>query len=401
MPDIWPPLPIVLSHSFEKSGRSGHDNIIAALEHNNRIRKLILLRISSSQLEKVLATIQQPFPALKNLELGFEDEAALPVVDPDLFLGGSALGLQKLRLECIPFPRLPKLLLSATHLVKLHLMRLPHSGYISPDEMVTCLSVLTRLDSLVINFKSPQSCPDRRSRFPPPPTRTLLSVLTHLWFVGVSEYLEDFLARIDAPLLKSLWIKFFHQLIFDTPQFTQFVYRTPKFKAHDIIANVNFSDSHFAITTQAVGAILDLGISCSQSDWQLSSLAQVCSSSSLQSLIPAVKYLHFEDRYLPRHWQDDIEGDQWLEVLHPFIAVTDLYISQEFLPRIMPALRELTGERVAEVLPALPTLFLDDPHPPGPVQEAIEQFVAARQLTGHPIAISQWEREWEIDSEED
>ena len=31
--------------------------------------------------------------------------------------------------------------------------------------------------------------------------------------------------------------------------------------------------------------------------------------------------------------------------------------------------------------------------PSGPVQEAIEQFVAARQLAGHSLAISRWERE--------
>ena len=92
------------------------------------------------------------------------------------------------------------------------------------------------------------------------------------------------------------------------------------------------------------------------------------------------------------HWQDDIENSQWLELLHPFTAVKDLYISQEFTPRIAPALQELVGERVTEVLPALQTLFLEEPLPSGPVQETIGQFVAARQLAGHPIAVSRWER---------
>ncbi|KAN0109365.1 hypothetical protein V8E52_009337 [Russula decolorans] len=36
----------------------------------------------------------------------------------------------------IPFPGLPKLLLSATHLVQLWLANIPHSGYISPEAMV-------------------------------------------------------------------------------------------------------------------------------------------------------------------------------------------------------------------------------------------------------------------------
>ena len=45
---------------------------------------------------------------------------------------------------------------------------------------------------------------------------------------------------------------------------------------------------------------------------------------------------------------------------------------------------------MTEVLPALETLFLDDRFPAGPKQEAFGQFVAARRLAGHPIAVSQW-----------
>ena len=386
MLDVWPPLPIVIVHN---GGKLSDDNIIAALEHNNRIYRVDFWNFSNSLSEKVLAAMQQPFPALTSMQLGFEDETT--PVDPDLFLGGSAPGLQSLYLHCIPFPRLPKLLLSATHLVKLGLTGLPHSGYISPDAMATCLSVLTRLESLTIEFESPRSRPDRRNRRPPPRTRTLLSVLKFLWFTGVSEYFEDLLARIDAPLLKQLWIKFFHQLIFDTPRFTQLIC-PPKFRAHGE-THVDFSDSRVSVTTETFGVFLNLEISCSQSDWQLSSLAQVSSSSFLRDLIPMVEYLYFEDVFVLQRWQDDIEDSQWLELLHPFITVKDLYISEEFVPRIVPALRELTGDRVTEVLPALQTLFLDDPHPSGLVQEAIEQFVAARQLAGHPIAVSHWERQ--------
>ena len=46
---------------------------------------------------------------------------------------------------------------------------------------------------------------------------------------GVSEYLEDILDRIDAPLLDRLSIMFFHQPIFDTPRLAQFISRVPKF----------------------------------------------------------------------------------------------------------------------------------------------------------------------------
>jgi hypothetical protein len=71
--------------------------------------------------------------------------------------------------------------------------------------------------------------------------------------------------------------------------------------------------------------------------------------------------------------------------------VKNLYISQDFTSLITPALQELDGERVTEVLPTLETIFLEGSLQSGPVQKAIEQFVAARQLAGHPIAVSRWE----------
>jgi hypothetical protein len=189
-----------------------------------------------------------------------------------------------------------------------------------------------------------------------------------LQFKGVAEYLEDLVAWIDAPLLDTLTINFFHQLIFDTPQLTRFIGRTPNFKAHDE-AHVKFSEWNVTVEfSRTFDGELKFGTSCKQSDWQLSSVAQTCSSSFPQALILAVEYLYIRSSYWKHRWQDDIESSQWLELFHPFIAVKDLYISKEFVPHIAPALKELVGERVTEVLPALQTLVLDEPLPSGPVQ---------------------------------
>ena len=390
---VWPRLPIVVwAHLEEITSRDRWrvENIVAALEHNDRICEI---DIPTPNLEDVLPALQQPFPALTRIWLGGQDVTA-PVI-PTSFLGGSAPSLRTLILTRIPFPGLPKLLSSATHLVSLTLWKIPHSGYISPEAMVACLSVLTRLKALEIRFLSPQSRPDRKSRRPPPPTRVLLPALTCLWFEGVSEYLEDLVARTDAPLLKNLWITFFHQLIFDTPQLTQFIRRTPKLagKTHDE-ARVFFSKSNASVvlSPQTLRGALELEISCKDSDWQLSSLAQVCNS--CLAVIPAVERLYIQGEYSPPIWQRDVENSQWLELLQSFTAVKGLYISWEFAPRIAPAMQELAGERVMEVLPALQTLFFEEPIPSesGLVRESIGQFVAARQLASQPIAVFRWER---------
>ena len=384
--DVWPLLPIVVWGYGNEMWDM--DNIIAVLEHNGRICQLDLINIQSSRFEKVLA---EPFPALTRLQLRPRDETA--PVDPASFLGGSAPHLRTLILDCVPFRGYPKLLLSATQLVRLDLWRIPYSGYITPEAMANCLSVLNKLERLRIGFGSPRCRPDRNSRRPPPLTRTRLPVLTELRLFGVSEYLEDLMARIEAPLLDELAINFFHQLIFNTPQVTQFIRRTPKFKALDE-ARVYFYDGNVWITlVQAFNKVLELGVLCNQSDWQLSSLAQVCSSSFPQAFIPAVEHLYILDGTSSRpHWQNDIEGSQWLELLRPFVAVTDLYISLEFAPRIVPALQELVGEREVEVLPVLRTLYLEEPLPSGPVQAIVGQFVTSRQLSNHPVVVSPWER---------
>ena len=226
--DVWPPLPIVIwEEGYEYYDV---DNIIAILEHNDRVCQLGLLDIPNSEMERVLGVMQQPFPALRilALQLWHSDKSA-PVV-PTSFLGGSAPQLRLLTLNSIPFPGLPNFLLSAPHLAYLNLTRIPHSGYISPEAMVACLSVLTRLETLIIDFESSESRPEQNQP-PPPQTRTLLPALTQLQFSGAGEYAEDLVARIDAPLLDKLKINFFQQLIFPAPQLTRFIRRIPKFKA--------------------------------------------------------------------------------------------------------------------------------------------------------------------------
>jgi hypothetical protein len=335
--------------------------------------------------------MEQPFPA------------GVPVV-PDSFLGGSAASLQHLWLNHVPFPGLPKLLLSATQLVTLDLLNIPRSGSIPPDAMATALSSLTSLECLIIEFESSRSYPERESRCPPSPTRILLPALTEFRFAGVGRYLEVLVAGIDAPLLTKLEITFFHRLISDTPHLTQFISRTPKFKVQDQ-ARVEFTNSDVSVTLpQTPDGNLYLNIQCSPSNLQLSSLVNACSSFFPRPLILAVERLYilkFGYGRLRLHWEDDIENGQWLEVLRPFTTVKGLYLSRRLAPHIVPDLLELVGERVTEVLPALQNLFLEEPLRLGPVQETIEQFVAARQLSGHPVAVSYWEREKLSDEEED
>src|SRR6266478_1906019 len=388
--DVWPALPIVISGDDNEEG--GVDNIIAALERNDRVCGVELLHVHIPQLEKVLAAMQKRFPALTYLDLVSKDKMG-PVV-PHSFLGGSAPPcLRSLSFDHLPFPSLPKLLLSATNLVNLSLCGIPPSGYISPEAMVTALSTLIRLKSLWLEFRSPPW----ESRDPPqaPPTRALLPALTHFEFKGFCEYLEDLVARIDTPLLNDLDVTFFYQFILDTPQLAQFIGHTPKFKSPNE-AYLKFSDSDVSVTLPRTSdGTLRLAISCSDPLWQLLSLTQVCNSPISRALIPTLEHLYILDAgFLRPCWQGDIDGEEnslWLDILRPFTAVKNLYLHREFVPYFAGTLQELDTESVTQVLPALQSILLEDPWLSGPIRETIKQFVAARRLSGDPITISLWD----------
>jgi hypothetical protein len=203
-------------------------------------------------------------------------------------------------------------------------------------------------------------------------------------------------------LLVKISITFFNQLVFDLLQFTKFLCRTEPFSVLDrahvafngLITKVDFSSQ----TETFNKAPLSLIIRCRGLEWQLSSLSQVCNSVTFA--LSTVKSLDFgpyisEPHFLPLI-QDDMDKTQWLELLHPFTNVKDLHLPRKVPTWIAPAMEEVTGERVTEVLPVLQNIFLDDElfGEPEPVPKAISEFVAARQLSGCPVAIHRRRRDW-------
>ena len=221
--NIWPQLPIAIEAFVEPdtdtdtdtdtSPLSGVTNIIAALKHRLRVNKIAIYGIPNSLL-KEFGAMKSPFPALTELRL--QSDEAYPLALPDSFLLGSAPRLRTLSLNGISFPALPKLFLSTSDLVELHLRHIPPSGYISPEALATSLSVLTRLKSLSLIHRSPPSWADRANPHPPLFTRVFLPSLTSFTFNGHSEYLERVVSQIEGPLLDYTCIIFSDQLAFDT-----------------------------------------------------------------------------------------------------------------------------------------------------------------------------------------
>ncbi len=67
--DIWPPLPFIIRGILDDKP-PGVDNVIAALEHNDRVLQIELTYLTSSEFRYVTDSVMlKPFPALTDLSL--------------------------------------------------------------------------------------------------------------------------------------------------------------------------------------------------------------------------------------------------------------------------------------------------------------------------------------------
>ncbi|KAI0302752.1 hypothetical protein BC826DRAFT_431726 [Russula brevipes] len=384
MLDIWPALPIEIHDDWTRGCPMGLDNIIAALEHPDRVCSIELYEFPNPAWEGLAAAMQVPFPELTYLRL-WSDVKSTPVL-PDSFLGGSALLLRKLKLRGISLSALPNLLLSASDLLSLSLYGVPHSGYISPEAMVACLSSLNRLRTLSLGFQSPRSRPDQPS--PPPQTRVILPALTDLFFGGMTDYLEDFLARIDTPVLNKFSMSFFPDPVFDVPHLKQFIGRAKGLKLSKV-ARVDFSTwfIRFCFTEPLS---LSLEIMYDKINSEVNAMSLVCNQ--LSPFLSLVERLDLIAGYWPSKPQgeDDTVSSRFLEIFQSFTAIRRIHVSEGLTPFIVLSLRPLVGERATEVLPNLRDLFMEGSEIPGTVQEAMQPFFAARQLSGQPVVVRHW-----------
>ena len=78
---------------------------------------------------------------------------------------------------------------------------------------------------------------------------------------------------------------------------------------------------------------------------------------------------------------------KWVEFLRIFTFVKDLELSGKLSYYILEALRELAGEGAIDALPALQNIFVHRFWVAGYFMKDVELFVAARQVSGRPVAV--------------
>jgi hypothetical protein len=392
--DIWPPfaISILCRHRVDEKNV---ENVIAAIESCDRIYHIFIDDINGAALEILAAAMQQPLPILQGFGLKSNDESVPVPVLSETFLGGYAPSLEFIGLYGIPFPTLPKLMLSGAQIVGLVLFDIPNSGYISPDVMATCLGELPNLNYLFIRFQSPIFHPFQTATSC---ARAVLSALTDFAFYGISEYFEALVAQIDTPLLNDLTVSFFVEPTFYIPQLRHFIGRAERLKPFNP-ARMECSDGAIGITC-GFPRRFELRIRCERPDWKLSSMTQI-----LGQQLPLLSHVEeleiFQSPHANIEWMDnpDMNPSLWLDLFHLFITLQSLYVSEKLVPTVAAALQELTGGRTMEVLPALHGLFLEGIQPCGHKEEGIKSFINSRELSGHPVTLQSWKRHLSADLE--
>jgi len=383
--NIWPSFLISITAFFRLFSVSAEDeeNIIAALGQRDRISEITLRGLTSTMLERFAAVMEEPLPALTFLELSTID--TMNVSLPEAFLGGSAPRLRSITLDGILFPMLLNLVLFARNLRSLSLRDIPYPGFMSPHAMVTSLSALPNLESLIMIGVS--LSPGRPLQITAPTlTRAVLPALTNFVFDGVNGYLEDFVARVDTPLLNSLHLTL-SSTVFDIPQLLKFIDRTERLKKLNQADVKLFPRGAWTVLRSSTGLShgpkLVVAPTLSYQTWPAPCILPLLSQVERLDVVEGL-----EDR---SKWQDRDHTD-WLKLFNSFVSVKSLYVSEMLGPFVAQVLQELAGERIMEVLPALHDLFLEGLQPSGSLQEALKPFLAARQGSNHPVVIQHWDR---------
>lgn len=387
--DYWPAFPITI-----RCGRAQHadascerlcpeegDNIIAALQHHNRVRSIDLC-LTYSVMEKLSTQVKEPLSELEDLVLrSISSRHFFPSNLP--FRWSSRLRV--LNLTDISLPSLPLLLSSSPNLVDLQLHR--SSEFPPPAALANALSGTTRLESLALLSDS-----FHHAGVPlPSGRRVILPALTRLKFRGYSQYLEGLVAEIDAPCLAKIEITFVG-LVSSLSEIGQFINLIEAQRSHsraEIRTNTNDISIRFTPGPSELESpssrYFVLRIHRTRLNYQLSSMGCVC------DLLPPFLFGTGDLGIItrpPSSEQHGIDGENWLRLLRPFSRAERFYVAGELATDIMHALQRADGD-FATVLPALRKLYvaMKSGSPCEAFQAAVASFKTARQLSGRPIEV--------------
>ncbi len=277
-------------------------------------------------------------------------------------------------------------------------------SFISPEAMVECLSGMTRLKTLSILFHNDNRTInpfDQERTRPDLPTRVILPSLIDFRYNGCSEYLENIVAQIDAPLLITLGISF-HSDQIQTSQLSRFIGHTENIKFNQF----SHVEASFWISDDD-SVVVELGSpqgKCPKASLSISPPPrhQVTDMANLfgQLVTTFSNVNHLFIGGYDFYDDGDMDNAEWLPFLRLFPAVEALHLSGVVGAVVVSALKGTTEETVTEVLPALHLIWVDNEEEDcdelkGVGSVLLRQFLSLRQRSGHPVTVVDLQEEFE------
>ena len=388
----WGTLPLIVRFKGHPKTKSLPKNIAIALRYPDRVREIDIGLTSTTAGPIVAAIVKTPFPTLECVRITIKDVTGPSLLFRNVFLGGSAPCLREITLDGIGFPflEIKQVLSSTNNLVELHLSKISESSYFSVDTLVTALSTSVQLRRLTVGFHYPASLPTK-IKTSPPPQRTTFPSLISLRFHGATEYIEEFVSWVDFPALRDINIMLFNMVFFEIPQFCQSIHLLNTLKSPTQVI-VQLSATFVGVYITQDGRHVPyghcfLGTSCSRLDWQLSFATYILTQFS--HLLSSVRSLVINTRHDlsgSLTGEEDVDSTQWLELFQPFTHAKEFRAFEQLVPGIVQAL--VAEDADTGVLPQLTQLSLEGYRKSSAAVEAVEQFVAARRLSGRTIHLS-------------
>ena len=392
---FWPALPIVVEYgglpTLDPPVPEDEDNIIAALQHSDRVIS-ISLTVTSSLIEK-LSAIEKPISELQDLVLLSSD--GVPLTLPNTFRWGPRL--RRLQSVGIALPALLQPLYSSsfTHILDLQL----HDAFLpwefSPVILKDVLSEMTQLRSLSLHFSS-IALSIANYNFPPPPygERVVLQALTRVNYRGSVAYLEGIVVIIDAPSLEDVEITFDNPSL-ALPEFKKLIDRIIMDRLHRG-AHIASSEPTILMSLKWPGALMRLKLQSLSKPclMQISSLAQI--SLNLSSLFWNDE--GYDLRITMTRPSGRMDSSHSGKLFNPFTGDRSIHLRLDMnvvnhWTNIVHASQPRWHEHV---LPAIDKLYIPQP---GPLhvflREAVVSAMISCRLSGHPIEV-EYERPCDI-----
>jgi hypothetical protein len=373
-----PPLPLTIYYRTVGQNREitaeDESGILLALSLRDRVHHIHLSMLRN--VGKFVTVMDDQFPSLEHMYIRTRtEEVVLPVTF-------QAPNLRHLRLWRASLLIGSPLLTTTACLVNL-MLSIPASAYLPPSYLLTCLSLMTQLETLSIDLYFP--LPNRDlGQLHQTPDMTALPNLRIFVLHGTARYLEGLVSRISAPSLSILRVYLFNQLSFTFPHLLQFVQTSENLT----LSAVQLTFTAHSVFLHAVpwkwDSHLKLEIVCRHLDWQVASAVRL--SDTLSPVLSVVEQVAFsyEEHNQSSEWHNDVDRRQWRELLRPFANAKTIHVQDGLVSQIFRSLPSDDGEPPLELLPNLEEVgYSGESH----ARDAFTTFLNERQVAGHPVSL--------------